>query len=355
MSEKLTVAVLFGGQSSEHEVSCMSAMNIISSMNREKYEIVLIGITKEGRWLYVESAEQIKTDTWRLGQTSAILSPDAVDRAVLFIKEDRVEKVPVDVIFPVLHGMFGEDGTVQGLFELARIPYVGCGVLASSVSMDKVYTKIIVDALGIRQARYITFNHVDIHGDITACVRKVEASLDYPVFVKPSKAGSSQGISKAACGAALADALMEALKHDLKVLVEETIIGREIECAVLGGYTPEASDVGEILAADTFYSYEAKYFNQGSKTEIHPQLPEGALETVRTDALQIFRAVDGFGLSRVDFFLEQDTNEVIFNEINTIPGFTSISMYPMLWNARGLDREQLIDRLITLAFERYDI
>ena len=353
MKEKLTVAVLFGGQSSEHEVSCMSVVNVVSAMDKEKYNILLIGITKDGRWLLVDSTDKIKDDTWRDSQVQAILSPDASDHGILCLDEEDVQNIHVDVIFPVLHGMYGEDGTVQGLFELARIPYVGCGVLASAVSMDKVYTKLIVDTLGIRQAKYVVIRHTEL-GDMDACVKKVEAVLDYPVFVKPSKAGSSRGVTKASDAAALAEGLREAVRHDCKILVEETIVGREIECAVLGGYDPVASDVGEVLSADTdLYSYEAKYFNQESKTDIHPVFPEGVLDELRDDAVRIFKAVDGYGLSRVDFFLEKDTNEVIFNEINTMPGFTGISMYPMLWEDKGVDKSRLIDALISQAFERY--
>ena len=258
----------------------------------------------------------------------------------------------MDVIFPVLHGMYGEDGTIQGLFELAKIPYVGCGVLASSVSMDKWYTKIVVDDLNIRQAKYVPINHIEMR-NIEECVAKVEAALSYPVFVKPSKAGSSVGVNKASDREELKTALKEAVKHDIHILVEETIVGREIECAVLGGYAPEASDVGEVLSAEDFYTFDAKYNNQESKTDLHPVFPEGKMEEVRADAVKIFKALDGFGCARVDFFMEKDTNEVVFNEINTMPGFTSISMYPMLWNEKGLDNGALVDKMIQLAFERY--
>lgn len=352
MDKKLTVAAIFGGQSSEHEISCMSAVNVISAMDKEKYNVLIIGITQEGRWTLVPDVAAIKNDTWKNGTTQALISPDATQRAMVLIDGDQVRKVPVDVIFPILHGMYGEDGTVQGLFELAKIPYVGCGVLASAVSMDKVYTKIIVDTLGIRQADYVVINHLDMK-DMDACVKKVEAKLSYPVFVKPSKAGSSKGVNKAVDAVSLKAALEEAIKHDIRILVEETIIGREIECAVLGGYEPKASGVGEILAADTFYSFEAKYYNEESRTDLRPVFPEGVLEEVRDDAVRIFQTVDGYGLARVDFFLEKDTNAVIFNEINTLPGFTGISMYPMLWEDQGVEKSQLIDRLIAQAFERY--
>ena len=352
MDRKLTVAALFGGQSSEHEISCMSAVNVISAMDKEKYNVLIIGITEDGHWISVPDVDAIKNNTWRNGSIQAIVSPDATEHAVLLMDGNKFEKVCVDVVFPILHGMYGEDGTVQGLFELSKIPYVGCGVLASAVSMDKVYTKIIADTLGIRQADYVAITHMDMK-DLDGCVKKVEEKLSYPVFVKPSKAGSSKGVNKAVDANSLKAALLEAIKHDIRILVEETIIGREIECAVLGGYDPKASNVGEVLAADSFYTFEAKYYNEESRTDIRPVFPEGVLEQVRDDAVRIFRAVDGYGLARVDFFLEKDTNCVVFNEINTLPGFTGISMYPMLWEDQGLAKAELIDRLIAQAFDRY--
>lgn len=351
MDRKLTVAVLFGGQSSEHEISCMSAVNVIGAMDPDKYELVLIGITREGRWLLTDSLECIKADTWRESTVQAVLLPDATEHGVLMMDGDRIERKRVDVVFPVLHGMYGEDGTIQGLLEMAGIPYVGCGVLSSAVSMDKAYTKQLVEPLGIRQAKYVLITRMELK-NVESCVKLVEEKLEYPVFVKPSKAGSSKGVSQAKNAEELKAALTEAARHDIRILVEEKIEGREIECAVLGAYEPEASGVGEILAADTFYSYEAKYFNNESRTLLEPEFPEGILEKVREYAVRIFRAVDGFGLARVDFFLEHGTNQVVFNEINTMPGFTGISMYPMLWAQRGLAGGKLIDRLIELAFER---
>lgn len=353
MSKKLNVAVIFGGQSSEHEVSCISVQTIVKAMNPEKYDITLIGITKEGCWLKADNLSSVADGTWRTSGKKAVLSPDATEKCILVTDGDKLKKLPVDVVFPALHGMYGEDGTIQGLFELAKIPYVGCGVLSSSVSMDKAYTKLLVDGLGIRQADFVLINHTDMH-DLDACVARVEAKLSYPVFVKPSKAGSSCGVNKATDGDSLKSALLEAVNHDIRILVEETIIGREVECAVLGGYEPEASNVGEVLSAEDFYTYDAKYNNPVSRTELHPEFPEGVLEEIRHDAVEIFKRVDGYGLARVDFFLEKGTNQVIFNEINTLPGFTSISMYPMLWADRGVDNEALVDRLIELAFHRYE-
>lgn len=352
MSKK-NIAIIFGGRSSEHEVSCISVQTIIKAVNIEKYNPYLIGITMEGNWLLVDSIDAIADGSWRNSAKSAIISPDAKGELVI---EDNgnVSKVKLDVIFPVLHGMNGEDGTIQGLFEMARIPYVGCGVLASAVSMDKLYTKIIVDTLGIRQAKYVP---VLIHElkYMDAVIAKIEEQLEYPVFVKPSKAGSSKGVNKANDRVELEAALIEAAKHDTKTLVEETIVGRELECAALGwGEKIETSGVGEILAAAdaAFYDFDAKYNNAESKTVIGPDLPDGKTEEIRECAKKIFAAVDGFGLSRVDFFLENRTNEVVFNEINTLPGFTSISMYPMLWGACDRTIEELVDELIEMAYER---
>ncbi len=351
MSKK-TIAVLFGGQSSEHEVSCVSAATIISNINEEKYEKLLIGITKEGKWLKVNSVEDIQSGKWRESKVTALISPDATQKGVLLMDGENTTLVNVDVVFPALHGLCGEDGTMQGLLELAKIPYVGCGVLASSVSMDKLYTKIVVDTLHIRQAKYVPVLKHQL-SDMEAVLAKVESELSYPVFVKPSNAGSSCGVSKATDRAGLEKALLTAAEHDRKILVEETIVGREVECAVLGGRADvKATGIGEILAAADFYDYDAKYNNAESKTVINPELPEGVAEEIAKDAVEIFRAVDGFGLSRVDFFVENGTNEVVFNEINTLPGFTSISMYPMLWEEKGLDKKALVEELIQLAFTR---
>ncbi|MDD6208282.1 MAG: D-alanine--D-alanine ligase [Clostridiales bacterium] len=348
---KKKVVVLFGGRSSEHEVSCVSAQTIIHNIDRDQYDVILIGITKEGKWLKADNVESLQDGSWVQSKVSAVISPDALKKSIIVTENGQMTEIKVDVVFPALHGLYGEDGTVQGLFELAGIPYVGCGVLASAISMDKLYTKLVVDQLGIRQAAYVPVLKSEFE-NIEGVLDKVEKKLSYPVFVKPSNAGSSQGVSKAETREELKQALYLALQHDRKILVEETIVGREIECAVLGGDQVEASGVGEILAAAEFYDYEAKYHNAESKTVISPQLPEGKEEEIRRDAVAIFKSVDGYGLSRVDFFLEKDTNEVVFNEINTLPGFTSISMYPMLWGAKGLDKKELVSRLIELAYAR---
>ncbi len=350
---KKKIAVLFGGQSSEHIVSCMSAANVIDLIDEERYELILIGITEEGRWLKTESAEDIRSEVWRNSRTEAVISPDATKKCVILTENGETSQIHIDAVFPVLHGPYGEDGTIQGLFELAQIPYVGCGVLASAVSMDKLYTKIIVDDLGIRQADYVPVMVWKMKKDMDAIIKQVEEKFSYPVFIKPSNAGSSRGVSKAENRDELIAGLEEASRHDRKILVEEMIYGHEIECAVFGGGEKPvlSSGVGEILPAADFYDFEAKYFNEDSRTVVDPVLPGDSAMRVKKAAEKIFNAVDGYGLARVDFFVTND-GEVIFNEINTMPGFTAISMYPMLWEAAGVSKKALISRLIDAAFER---
>ncbi len=352
--EKLTAAVIFGGQSSEHEVSCMSAANIIEQIDESLYNLVLIGITKEGHWLKADSLQDVRQGSWRESQTEAIISPDATKRCVVLTdSQGQATQVPVDVIFPVLHGRNGEDGTIQGLLELARIPYVGCGVLSSAVSMDKLYTKIIVDRLGITQAGYEPVTAEELE-DIEEVTARIEKRFPYPVFIKPSNAGSSRGVSRADCRKELEKGLYLAASEDRKLLVEEMICGHEVECAVFGGGEEEviASGVGEILAAAQFYDYDAKYHNAQSRTVTDPKLPGRASEEIPRLAKEIFKAVDGYGLARVDFFVKDD-GTVVFNEINTMPGFTAISMYPMLWEVRGLGKRELVKKLMSHAGKRF--
>ena len=347
---KQNLAVIFGGQSSEHEISCMSASNIIQCIDAQRYNIILVGITKEGHWVEAADLNAVQDGSWRQSKTSIVLSPDATRKGLYRMSEDeKVQFVHLDVIFPVLHGLYGEDGTVQGLFKLAGIPFVGCGLFASAAGMDKLYTKIIVDTLGIRQAKYVPVYKEELP-KMDEVVARVESALEYPVFVKPSRAGSSKGVNKAANREQLKNALIEAADNDRKILVEETIIGREVECAVLGNLDVKASGVGEILSADEFYDFDAKYYNSESKTLVDPPMPENMREQIREDAVKIFMALDGRGLSRVDFFLTE--SGVVFNEINTLPGFTAISMYPMLWEAQGIPKKELVQKLIDLAFER---
>ncbi len=344
--DKKNMAVLFGGQSSEHEISCMSVVNIVKCVDQSRYNVILIGITKEGHWVKTESLDQIQDGSWRNSKVSAWIFPDATKKSLGLMDETGMREIPLDVVFPVLHGLYGEDGTIQGLLELAQIPYVGCGVLSSAVSMDKLYTKLIVDTLGIRQARYVGIHRRELK-DMDAVIERVERVLPYPVFVKPSCAGSSKGVSKAENQEELRAAVCEAAVHDSKILVEETIVGREIECAVLGNDDAKASGVGEILAAAEFYDFDAKYCSEESRTVVDPQLEEGMAQRIREAAVRIFHAVDGSGLARVDFFVDKEG--LVFNEINTLPGFTAISMYPMLWEARGIGKRELVQNLIDLA------
>jgi len=348
MQHKKRIVLLFGGQSSEHDVSCVSGATVARNINRDKYDVLLIGITKDGSWLKAESVEQMESGEWLNSHVSASLLPDAGLKSVLLDDDGALSLVRVDVLFPVLHGLYGEDGCVQGLAELAQIPYVGCGVLSSSVTMDKATTKAVLDRLGVPQARYLAFRREEME-DMDGLCDRIEAELGWPVFVKPSNAGSSCGISKAKDRDSLKAALELAASHDCKLVVEEAIVGRELECAALGGWNAKISGVGEILAAAEFYDYDAKYKNAESRTVLSADLPAGKEDEIRAIAKKVYRALDCDGLSRVDFFLEQGTDRVIFNEINTIPGFTSISMYPKLWETAGVPLPELVERLIATA------
>lgn len=355
MSKKV-IAVLFGGKSSEHDVSKVSAATVMSKINQEKYTIIPVYITKDGRWmLYDGPIENIQNDTWEKFAVSAILSPDTEHKGLLRIVGDKVKKIPVDLVYPVLHGANGEDGTIQGMLELAGLPYVGCGVLASAAGMDKAYTKIIVDALGdIDQAKHTVIYRNELEENIEGCIEKVEEKCAYPCFIKPASAGSSVGITKAHNRDELVDGLWLAAKHCRTIVVEENITGLELECAVLGNDHVQASAVGQVLAAAEFYDYDAKYNNKESKTVIPAPIPQEKAEEIRSKAVRIFKALGGLGLSRVDFFMEEGTNRIIFNEINTMPGFTPISMYPMLFNEVGISTEELIEKIIELGLTRYD-
>ncbi len=350
---KKTIAVIFGGQSSEHEISLLSAANIIDEIDINKFDLLLIGITKEGHWLLVNSADDIRSGDWYRSRTEAVISPDATKKCVILKNKRGNLEIPIDGAFPILHGLYGEDGTIQGLLELAQIPYVGCDVLTSAVCMDKLTTKLLVKELGIHQAAYVPVMRWQFRKDPESVMDGIEAALAYPVFVKPSGAGSSMGVSKVNNREELLRALEEAAKNDRKILVEEVLCGHEIECAVIGGGDKpvRSSGVGEILPDAEFYDYNAKYNSTTPQTVIDPVLPEGAALEVKEDAEKIFNAVGGYGLARVDFFVTDD-GEVIFNEINTFPGFTSISMYPSLWEAAGIPIKELITILISLSFSR---
>ena len=353
--EKLKVGVIFGGVSSEHNVSKVSGTAVISNLNKEKYDILPIYIDEKGNWyIYEKNINEIKTlniDSNIENDIKPIIN--IVDTLKL-----------LDVIFPVLHGLGGEDGSIQGLFELLSIPYVGCGILASSVGMDKAYTKIIFEKVGIKQAKYEyirSFNDKYIYVDkefneeilkIDEVVQKIANNLKYPMFIKPSNSGSSVGINKANNIEELKYAIEYAAKFDKKILIEEGLVGKEVECAVLGNEEVEASCIGEIKPAEDFYTFDAKYKNQESKVLIPADLPEEMSEKIRKLAVKAFKSIDGKGLSRVDFFANVATNEIYINEINTLPGFTTISMYPKLFEQVGIPYAELLDKLIKLALEK---
>lgn len=354
---KQTLLAVFGGRSTEHEISCKSVVNIVGNIDTEKYDVILAGITKEGEWLLADSLKSVEDGSWYNSKVHAILLPDGKLQSLLVTDEEgRMSFRKVDVIFPALHGKNGEDGTIQGLFELSRIPYVGCGVLASAVSMDKLYTKIIAEAplrsIGVRQADYVSVIGKQLE-DMEDNVARVEAKFSYPVFIKPSNAGSSCGVTKAHNRQELIDGILKAFTVDQKVLIEETIVGREVECAVFRDKdgNVKASGVGEILAAADFYDYDAKYNNPQSETDTNPEMDEKDRELIRKAAVAVFEAVDGYSLARVDFFLTKEGP--VFNELNTLPGFTAISMYPMLWEAQGVSKKELIQALIDTAYTRH--
>ena len=353
MNSKKTVAVIFGGQSSEHEVSRTSAVLMLDALDKEKYQVLPVGITKKGEWLvYHGPVEQVRSGEWEKYGVPVCLSPDATKKCFLKIVNGSVKEIPVDVVIPVLHGAWGEDGTIQGLLEMAQIPYVGCGVLASAVSMDKVFTKMIAKSARIPQAKYLWLHKAELAENREKILDQVEKKLGYPCFVKPSNAGSSVGISKAKTREQLSWALDLAAGYDRKVIVEEAIDAREFECAVLGNEDPMVSGVGEVLSATEFYDYDAKYNNSASRTVIPAELEQEKVEEMRRIAKKIFRAVDGSGLARVDFFVDKHTGKVLFNELNTMPGFTPISMYPMLWEAAGMSNREMMDRFVELALAR---
>lgn len=328
----MKVCVIYGGMSTEHEVSLQSSKNVIDNLDKDKYKIYPVFIDKNGEWIHND--KKLK---------------DIVE----FLSK-------MDVVFPVLHGKYGEDGTIQGMLELLKIPYVGCNVLSSSLCMDKVYAKFMFEKANINQAKYIYIKDENIYVneeldetrlENDEIVKLVEEKLKFPVFVKPANSGSSVGVKKANNGPELIVALQNASIYDRKVLIEEEIVGKEVECAVLGNNYPQASTVGEIIAADTFYTYDAKYNNKESKIKIPANIDEAKIDEIRKIAVKAFKALDCVGLARVDFFVQKDTDKVYLNEINTMPGFTEISMYPKLWEYSGLSYKELLNKLIECALD----
>lgn len=335
--------ILFGGKSGEYEVSEMSAASVLSNIDTDKYNIIKIGITKDGRWFKTDaSPEQIKSGEWdSMPKQSAFLSPDTSHHGIFV--EGKLQNV--DVIFPVMHGDYCEDGCIQGLFELSGIPYVGPGVLASAAGMDKSATKLFAAASGVPQAKWYITSPAASEEEI----EKIESEFSYPIFVKPCNAGSSLGISKAGNRAELEKAIAEAAKFDSKILCEEYIDGYEVECAVLGNGDARASVVGQITPSNEFYDYSAKYIDNASGLTIPANIPEETAEKIREYAVTVFKALGCRGMSRADFFVLRGSGEIKFNEINTLPGFTLISMYPKLWEKSGIPYSELIDKLIEYA------
>lgn len=351
----MNLIVLFGGISSEHDISCISAASILRNIDRSKYAVSAVGITKEGRWFLYEDADpdKIQNGTWESEPlTPAVLSPDRQAHGLLVLRPSGTEMLRADVVFPVLHGIGGEDGTMQGLLELAGIPYVGCGVAASANTMDKSLTKIILEQAGIRQAKYYLARRAQFARAADQVVEQAAAKLGtWPVFVKPCSSGSSVGVTRADGSAGLRAGLEEAFKWDSKVLVEEFIDGHEVEVAVLGNESPVASTAGEIAPTQEFYTFDAKYNDASSALYIPAHIDDHAMETVRETAVRVYQALGCRGLSRVDFFCTYQDNEIVLNEVNTIPGFTSISMYPKLFSESGIPYSRLIDRLVEFALE----
>ena len=346
--QKLKLGVIFGGMSTENEVSVVSANSVLKNLDRTKYEIFPIYIGKDGNWYsYIENDKEKK-----FGEE--IQNQEKIQNVIEYLRK-------LDILFPVLHGLYGEDGTIQGLFELLKKTYVGCGVLASSVGMDKVYTKIVFERAGLKQANYEyvrkykdKYIYIDKKFEeeilsLDEIVTKIANNLKFPMFIKPSNSGSSVGVNKAKNKEELKQHIECAAKFDTKILIEEGIIGKEVECAVLGNEEVIASCVGEIKPAEEFYSYDAKYKNEESRTDIPAKIPEILSEEIRKQAIKAFKSIDGKGLSRVDFFIEDKTNEIYINEINTLPGFTNISMYPKLWEASGIAYQELLSKLIELS------
>ncbi len=356
MTKRIRLGVLFGGRSGEHEVSLLSAASVIKALDPAKYEVVPIGITREGHWRIGSGALQLLPQVLESG-TPVMPSADPTGPRLLPMASSPPAHDPrpeVDVIFPVLHGTFGEDGTVQGLLELANIPYVGAGVLGSAVGMDKDVMKRLFRDARLPIVPWLLILRADWEKDPTEVGQRIEVKLQYPLFVKPVNLGSSVGISKVHNPEELPAAMDLAAKYDRKILVERGLDAREIECSVLGNDHPEASVPGEVVPVNEFYDYEAKYVKQGSELRIPAPLTPQQTGRVSELAIRAFQAVDGAGMARVDFLVTRKSGSVYVNEVNTIPGFTSISMYPKLWEASGVSYSDLLDRLIALALERHE-
>lgn len=363
-NSRLKVGVIFGGRSSEHEVSLVSANSIINALNPAKYEVIPVGISRKGAWTVgVKPDAMIEHCRNIEHKPQTFISPSAGKASfncdsecrglVLLDKPDTSKQVQLDVLFPVVHGTYGEDGTLQGMLEMAGLPYVGCGVLASALGMDKGFAKRLFRGAGLDVAPALEFLRSDWKKNAGSICASIEEKIGYPCFVKPTNSGSSVGISKAKDRATLIESMHLAARYDRKILVEAFMSGRELEVSVLGNDEPIASLPGEIVPCNEFYDYSAKYVDNRSELKIPADLSKEQTDKIRELAIKAYKALDCSGMARVDFFLEHGTGRLIINEINTIPGFTSISMYPKLWEASGTSYEQLVDRLIELAIERH--
>jgi D-alanine-D-alanine ligase len=343
---KTRLAILYGGRSAEHQVSVVSARSVMEALDPDRFEVVPIAITREGAWLLPD-----RSPLELAASDGALPEVEPAGRELAVRPEEGVSGV--DVVFPILHGPFGEDGTVQGLFELADLPYVGSGVLASALAMDKAMAKVVLAQAGLPQGPYLVVPERDWRAGPDRVAAEVAGRLAYPVFTKPARLGSSIGISKVKTPGELAAGLATAFAHDTKAVVEQGIAARELECGVLGNDAPEASVVGEVIPSHEFYDFEAKYLDDALKLEIPAQVPDAVRAQVRELSLRAFQALDCEGFARVDFFYEEATGRVLLNEVNTIPGFTPKSMFPMLWAASGLTYPDLVARLVDLAIERH--
>lgn len=355
MLSKKTIAVLFGGVSSEHDVSCVSAASVLDNIDEGKFDIYKVGITKTGRWkLFTGDNSLLPNDKWDTPEytTHAFIPPDSEIGGLMIFEPQGVKTLKLDAVFPVLHGKNGEDGTVQGLLQLAQIPYVGCNCAVSVVCMDKALTNSACDMAGVAQANWVEMIKSDYLSDKESCVANAAEYLGYPIFVKPANAGSSVGITKAHDETELEKGIEIAFAEDDKIVLEQGIDGWEVECAVLGNENPQASVVGEILPCNEFYDYQAKYQGDSGLAIPPVNISEQKAQEVRGAAVEIYKSLGCQGMARMDFFVDKVSGEVLFNEPNTLPGFTSISMYPKLWNVSGIKYSDLLNRLIELALER---
>ena len=362
VKKKIRVGIVFGGRSGEHEVSLASATSVMANLDGDKYEAVPIAITKEGSWLLGTKPQQLlaaehgaKQDVEMEPSRVVTLTGDPRLRRLIAVEqgEELGNQGALDVIFPVLHGTYGEDGALQGLLEMANVPYVGCGVLGSALGMDKEKMKMIFQRVGLPVGDFLVYRRSQWERAPEPIMDAIEQRLGYPCFVKPVNLGSSVGVNKAHDRTELLHFINEAAQYDRKIIIEKSIDCREVECAVLGNDEPLVSVVGEVISSNEFYDYRAKYIDNKSQTIIPADIPQVTAEEVRRQAALAFVALDLSGLARVDFFLERETNQVYINEVNTMPGFTSISMYPKLWEASGLPYKELLDRVIELAIERH--